>query len=133
MYNFYNNILTLPKKNIMSLKKTVDKILREKNRSLSWLAHSIGKTFDGLRLGLLNESVKYKDIVAMARILEVSPAFFFETGVKDPNAEENLLAEPKSEYGELKANLKTCKDLIATLKDQVKDKERIISLLKKDK
>ncbi|WP_316811721.1 hypothetical protein [Pedobacter heparinus] len=117
----------------MSLKATVDKILREKNRSLSWLAHSIGKTFDGLRLGLLNESVKYKDIVAMAGILEVSPGFFFDTAPKKPQTDENMVAEPKSEYGELKANLRTCKELITTLKDQVKDKERIISLLKEGK
>lgn len=113
----------------MSLKTTVDKILREKNRSLSWLAHSIGKTFDGLRLGLLNESVKYKDIVAMSNILEVSPAFFFETESKNSEFDDNMVAESKTEYGELKSNLKTCKDLINTLKDQVKDKERIISLL----
>lgn len=109
----------------MSLKATVDKILKEKNRSLSWLAHGIGKTFDGLRLGLINESIKYKDIIMMANLLEVSPAFFFHTEASN----EHLVAEPKSEYGDLKANLKTCKDLITTLKDQVKDKERIISML----
>jgi hypothetical protein len=117
----------------MSLKATVDKILKEKNRSLSWLAKGVGRTFDGLRLALINESIKYKDIIIMADLLEVPPAYFFNTGVPKFPANDNLLAEPESEYGSLKANLKTCNDLISTLKDQVKDKEIIISLLKEGK
>lgn len=116
----------------MSLKATVDKILKEKHRSLSWLAHGIGKTFDGLRLGLINESVKYKDILLIADKLEVSPCSLFNES-KGFLHQDNLLAEPGAEYGDLKANLKTCKELISTLKDQVKDKERIISLMKEGK
>jgi len=35
----------------MSLKEIIDQILKDKHRSLSWLAAEMGKTFDGLRLG----------------------------------------------------------------------------------
>lgn len=117
----------------MALKATIDKILKERNRSLSWLAHGIGKTFDGLRLGLLNESVKYKDIILIAEKLEVSPCVLFdeEKGYQIQN--NTIPVEAGPEYGDLRANLKTCKELISTLKDQVKDKERIINLMKEDK
>ncbi|MDR6782048.1 hypothetical protein ABIE26_001463 [Pedobacter africanus] len=118
----------------MALKATIDKILKDKNRSLSWLAHGIGKTFDGLRLGLLNESVKYKDILLIAEKLEISPCVLFNEGKGyQQNHKDNMLAEPVSEYGDLKANLRTCKELISTLKDQVKDKERIINLMQDEK
>jgi hypothetical protein len=117
----------------MSLKGTVDKILKEKHRSLSWLAKGIGKTFDGLRLALINESLKYKDIVMMANLLEVHPSFFFETEPNDAYGQDDILSEPKQEYGDFKGSLKTYKELVSALKDQVKDKERIISLLSEGK
>ncbi|WEK17424.1 MAG: hypothetical protein P0Y49_11525 [Candidatus Pedobacter colombiensis] len=115
----------------MSLKAIIDGIIRDKHRSLSWLAISMGKTFDGLRLGLINESIKYKDILLMAEILEVSPCCFFKSA-EDLDAEQNMVAEAHVEYGDLKATLKSCKELVATLKDQINDKERIITLLTKE-
>jgi len=114
----------------MSLKANIDRILRDKHRSLSWLAVSMGKTFDGLRLGLINESIKYKDMLIMAEILNVSPCTFFKTPEDDLSTtlQNNIVAEPASEYGD---SLKSCKELAAALKDQLKDKERIILLLNK--
>jgi len=114
----------------MSLKAIIDGIIRDKHRSLSWLAASMGKTFDGLRLGLINESIKYKDILLMAEILEVSPCCFFNTEGLD--ADPNMVSEPAVEYGDLKSTLKSCKEMVATLKDQINDKERIITLLSKE-
>jgi len=110
----------------MSLKTIVDGILKDQHRSLSWLAEQMSKTFDGLRLGLIKESIKYKDILLMAQILNVSPCDFFELPEKTINPKQSTLAEAAAEYGD---NLKNCRELNTTLKDQLKDKERIISLL----
>lgn len=116
----------------MSLKAIIDGIIRDKHRSLSWLAISMGKTFDGLRLGLINESIKYKDILLMAEILEVSPCCFFNKNGEGLEADQNMVSEPPAEYGDLKSSLKSCKEMVATLKDQINDKERIITLLSKE-
>lgn len=110
----------------MSLKTIIDQILREEHRSLSWLAVGMGKTFDGLRLALINESLKYKDIVIMAKVLNTSPSRFFKAEEELSTLQNNLVAEPASEYGD---SLRSCRELTAALKDQLKDKERIISLL----
>lgn len=113
----------------MSLKENIDQILSDKHRSLSWLALHMGKTFDGLRLGLINESIKYKDILTMAEVLHVSPCVFFKSADNNFSTEQNnILAESITEYG---TSLKSCKELNAALKDQLKDKERIIVLLNK--
>ena len=117
----------------MSLKNIVDGILKEKSRPMSWLADEMGKTFDGLKLSLVKGSIKYNDIIEMAKTLEVSPAVFFQTEQaygRDNNG-DSILAETKENYGDLKGNLKNCKEMLATLKDQLKDKEMIISLLNK--
>lgn len=105
----------------MSIKDIVNSILKEKDRPLAWLAKGMRRTDDGLRAGLTNESVKYKDLLIMAKILEVSPSRLFETKDEQPN----LVREPSVEYG----NLKHCEELVISLKNQINDKERIISLL----
>lgn len=110
----------------MSLKAIIDGILKEQHRSLSWLALEMGKTFDGLRLGLINESIKYKDILLMSKTLKVSPSSFFKASEFGKPTQQHNVTEPSVEYGD---NLKNCRELTATLKDQLKDKERIISLL----
>lgn len=111
----------------MSLKEIVYGILKEKRRSVTWLAEEMGRTFDGLRTGLVNESVKYKDMVVMAEVLKVSPNRFFETIEEHPDPEQNMVSEESIEY----KRLKSCEELVATLKKQINDKERIISLLTK--
>lgn len=116
----------------MELKVVVDGLLKEKNRSMSWLAEEMGKTFDGLKLSLLKGSIKYNDIVEMARILEVHPAFFFSGGTNlypIGNETTTTVSEPEAEYSNSKNNLKNCKEMLAALKDQLKDKDMIISLL----
>lgn len=118
----------------MDLKTTVDEILKEKNRTFSWLVEKMGKTFDGLKLSLLKESLKYKDIKKMAEILEISPAALFEADTNTYKSEgrAGTLAESKSDYQDLKNNLKNCKEMVSALKDQIKDKDTIILLMKKD-
>lgn len=118
----------------MSLKNIVDGILKEKSRPMSWLADEMGKTFDGLKLSLVKGSIKYNDIIEMAKTLEVPPAVFFqtETVYADYHNGGPVLAETKENYGDLKGNLKNCKEMLAALKDQLKDKEMIISLLSKE-
>lgn len=110
------------------LKKIVDDILRKQNRSLSWLASEMGKTFDGLKLSLVKESIKYVDLRRMAEILEVSPAIFFD----DVSSQTNVVEEEEQHYSGLKIELRSCRELAETLKSQLKDKEHIIRLLLKE-
>lgn len=117
----------------MDLKFTVDAILKERKRPFSWLAVQMGWTFDGLKLSLTTESIKYRDLNAMAAVLEVSPMVFF----KEPSAiltgleGESDNPEISTRQSALKQALKSCKELNTALKDQVKDKDRIISLMSK--
>lgn len=109
----------------MKLKAIIDILLRDQNRSLSWLAAEMNKTFDGLKLSLVKESIKYIDIKRMAVILDVPAACFF----KEEDRNDYVLAEEKVEYSSLKTELAACKELVETLKSQISDKERIINLL----
>lgn len=109
----------------MRLKKIVDKALTDQNRSLSWLAGEMNKTFDGLKLSLVKGSLKYTDIIKMAEVLKLSTSYFFE----EEDALTSMVEEEKIEYLSLKAELSACKELTATLKNQVADKEKIIELL----
>lgn len=114
-------------KKIMSLKNTVLRILKEKHRSLSWLAKGIGKTFDGLNLALKNESLKYKDIIVMANLLEIHPGVLFNDENHDLKG-DNLLSEPKSGYLDFRTK-SMYDDLMDTMRDQLNDKDKIIALL----
>lgn len=115
----------------MNLKQTVDEILKSKTRSLRWLAAEMDKTPDGLKLSLVRHSIKYVDIITMAKILEVPVGRFFESNTADAKITEQTAQgiDLKSEEADLKANLRTCRELIAALKDQIRDKDRIIALL----
>lgn len=116
----------------MYLKNIVDEILKDKARSLSWLAVQMGKTFDGLKLSLVKESLKYKDLSEMARILEVSPNTFFQSELPPyTRVNSENIQDAKTALDE-KGNAKTYKDLVAALRDQLKDKEKIISLMSKN-
>lgn len=115
----------------MVLKNKVEEVLKKKKRSMSWLAEEMGKSVDGLRLSLVRESIKYVDINKMAEILEVPAALFF------PNSSElyqeissvSKVSESGSEFEELKYY----KGMVALLKDQLNDKQKIITLLSNSK
>jgi hypothetical protein len=109
----------------MELKKIVDKALKDQNRSLSWLAGEMNKTFDGLKLSLVKGSIKYIDIIKMADVLKVPAAYFFE----EESLMESMVEEERIEYYSLKSDLNSCKELTKTLKSQLVDKEKIIELL----
>lgn len=119
----------------MPLKSVVDEILKDKNRPMSWLAEEMGKTFDGLKLSLVRGSIKYNDMIVMARVLEVSIDVFFPEEVNPYSKGKNpiFFSEPTEEYSSTKTELKNCKEMIAILRDQIKDKEKIISLLSKSR
>ncbi|MBE9600866.1 hypothetical protein [Pedobacter sp. MC2016-24] len=118
----------------MNLKQTVDAILKSKSRSLRWLATEMDKTPDGLKLSLVRHSIKYIDIISMSAILDVPISKFFEPEPASEQDQEKALlaAEQKTEDIDLKNSLKAYRELISTLKDQIKDKDRIIKLLDKD-
>lgn len=118
----------------MYLKEVVNKMLKERNRSLSWLAMEMGKTFDGLKLGLTRGSIKYTDLKRMANILDIPVSGFFEeSSDNEGGILKNTLGEEEAQYISMKNELNSCKELIITLKSQLKDKERIIELLSKTK
>lgn len=100
---------------------------------MTWLSIEMEKTFDGLKLSLTRGSIKYNDIIAMSKALEVPPATFFQTETTPNNhkGSQSLMGEQKGEYSELKNNLKNCREMLTILKDQIKDKDKIISLLSK--
>ncbi|MHB1179493.1 MAG: hypothetical protein ACYCZO_14330 [Daejeonella sp.] len=116
----------------MYLKEVVNKILKERNRSLSWLAMEMGKTFDGLKLGLTRGSIKYTDLKRMADILEIPVSGFFEGGLDyGGETQKNILFEEEPPYLSMKKELNSCKELTNMLKSQLKDKDKIIELLSK--
>lgn len=118
----------------MTLKTIVDGLLKKKNRPLNWLAREMKKTDDGLKLSLVRESIKYADIVTMSRILEVSPLVFFET--EDNSAPKKLAIstndpEAKPAHKVLKQKLENAEEMLAVLRQTLKDREMIINLLGK--
>ena len=118
----------------MYLKEVVNKMLKDRNRSLSWLAMEMGKTFDGLKLGLTRGSIKYTDLKRMADILDIPVSSFFEEPLdNEGGTQKNVLFEEEGQYLSIKNELTSCKELIRTLKSQLKDKEKIIELLSKTK
>jgi hypothetical protein len=118
----------------MHLKEIVNKMLKERNRSLSWLAMEMGKTFDGLKLSLTKGSIKYTDLKRMADILDIPVSIFFEESLyNEPGIQKNILQEEEVHYIKMKNELASCKELINALKSQLKDKEKIIELMSKGK
>ncbi len=117
----------------MYLKTIVSEILKKNNRSLSWLSVEMNKTFDGLKLSLLKGSMKYNDLILMAKILDVPPTIFFEETNPGHVTEKEALkvADGNHVFAHLEGELKNHKELMATLKEQLKDKDKIIFLLSK--
>ena len=117
----------------MYLKETVDKLLKKQNRSLRWLASEMGKSFDGLKLSLVKGSIKYKDMAVLASKIQVHPGELFESDHSGYSVEEwrNVLEEGEIQYTSVKKELLACKELTETLRNQIKDKERIIELIHK--
>ena len=118
----------------MNLKSTVDGILKKHNRRFVWLAAEMNRTFDGLKLSLTTGSIKYRDIERMANLLEVPAQTFFSEAsapLADPTG-KSIQKQVTPEHSELKQALKSCKELNAALRDQIKDKDKIIALLSKN-
>ncbi|WP_432714000.1 hypothetical protein [Pedobacter sp.] len=117
----------------MYLKTIVGEILKKNNRSLSWLSVEMNKTFDGLKLSLMKGSMKYNDLLLMAKILDVPPTIFFEETNPSHMTEKEALktAENNHQSTHVDLELKNYKELVTTLKEQLKDKDKIIFLLSK--
>lgn len=108
------------------LKNIVDKLLKEHSRPLSWLAGQMDMTSEGLRLSLIKGSIKYNDLKRMSTVLDVPVSVFFSE-----HAPDSIASEDKVQYGGLKSELASCREVIEALKGQLKDKERIINLIAK--
>lgn len=121
----------------MSLKETVEKILEEQQRSLSWLATEMGKTFTGLKMSLVNESIKYADLKKMVDILNIPITILFDgsTSQKIKGNYNNqagtsmLLNDPEVKYKKIEVD--GLKKQIQLLESKLVDKDKIIELLTK--
>lgn len=120
----------------MDLKAAVDAVLEKDNRSLNWLATQMDRTFDGLKLSLVKGTIKYTDILKMADILKVPAADFFpqqgtvtqiQSGKRNIQANNSTVAEPEGGYHSSRELLLL--EQIELLKNQIRDKERIIDLM----
>ncbi|MXV14902.1 hypothetical protein [Hufsiella ginkgonis] len=112
------------------LKEIVYKLLKEQDRPLGWLATEMDMTPDGLKLSLTNESMKYTNLKLMATVLNVAPEYFF-SGVTAEIAAANIVNDELAAFQHLKQELAASKELVETLKSQLRDKDRIIDLLGK--
>lgn len=103
-----------------TLKNIVDQHLKERGRSFTWLAGEMGRTYYGLRLGLINGSIKYNDIIRLLHLLDIKPNMFFglEEGATDSSSKNS------------KALYNDCMELLSVLKFQLLDKDKIIALMK---
>ena len=117
----------------MYLKTIVGEILKKHNRSLSWLSVEMNKTFDGLKLSLLKGSMKYNDLILIAKILNGPPTVFFEetNPTHCTQKEELKIVDGEHHHSQLEIENRNYKDMILTLREQLKDKDKIISLLSK--
>jgi hypothetical protein len=120
----------------MSLKTVVDDLLKEQKRSFSWLATEMGRTIDGLKLSLINETIKFSDLKKMQTILNVPIAVFFENTIstqkiKGNNNNLNQGSGSVTITAEGKSEIEYLKRMIEVLEKQLKDKDLIIELLKK--
>ncbi|MGZ3999585.1 MAG: hypothetical protein ACXVIY_03105 [Mucilaginibacter sp.] len=119
----------------MSLKPIVDAVLKEQSRSFSWLASEMDRTIDGLKLALINETIKYSDLKKLVKILNVPVTMLFEgettvqniKGSYNTQASKSVVAEPDLEY---KKENERLIEQVNQLKSQLDDKNEIISLMK---
>lgn len=120
----------------MSLKSAVEEILESQQRSLSWLASEMDKTFTGLKMSLVNESIKYNDLKKMVQILNVPISILFEGSkhiqkikgsYNNQAGSDMMLNEPAVEYKKQEAD--GLRKQVAILESQLKDKDKIIELL----
>jgi len=104
------------------VKDIVAELLKKDKRSASWLSEKMGMTPDGLRLSLVNETIKYSSVVRLCGILGVRASLLF-------GEEERLTSElvKHDEIASIPRNDE--RTIIKLLKEQIKDKQLIIDLL----
>ncbi|RFZ84794.1 hypothetical protein DYU05_04080 [Mucilaginibacter terrenus] len=112
----------------MILKDAVDRVLSDQKRSLSWLANEMNRTVDGLRLALVNGSIKYNDLVRLVEVLDVPVAILFPKRLNEETSNGTSFSETAIAY---KLQMEVLKENIDILKNTIKDKEKIIELLSK--
>ncbi|WP_133300159.1 hypothetical protein [Mucilaginibacter terrenus] len=113
---------------VMILKDAVDRVLSDQKRSLSWLANEMNRTVDGLRLALVNGSIKYNDLVRLVEVLDVPVAILFPKRLNEETSNGTSFSETAIAY---KLQMEVLKENIDILKNTIKDKEKIIELLSK--
>jgi hypothetical protein len=107
------------------VKDIVAELLKKEKRSASWLSEKMDMTPDGLRLSLVNETIKYSSVVRLCGILGVKASLLF-------GEDEVLRVALDDKQGEIASIPRNDeRQLVKLLKEQVKDKQLIIDLLVK--
>ena len=121
----------------MTLKESVEKILEEQKRTLTWLAGEMDRTYSGFKLSLENETIKYSDIKKMQELLNVPMTVLFDTSTTiyqknkgGYNAVTNN-SQVNEDAGIYKNENQILRDKIVILENTIKDKQHIIDLLSK--
>ena len=117
----------------MNLKTIVDKALKSERRTFDWLCTELEMTPQGLRGALTNENLKFKDLKKLVSLLNISIDRLFENYISQHIEGDNN--NQISQVGEATVMYRTENDrlneLVIELRNQIKDKEEIIQLLKK--
>lgn len=122
-----DNFFSVIERNIRQQAKTL-------GITLSDLAKHIEMTEAGFYKMLSTDSIKVKTLKKVSEVLKQPVAYFFDdhssaSSYETASSSFNL-AEPPAQYGSEKEGLKK---QISLLESQLKDKEKIIQLLSKDR
>jgi hypothetical protein len=120
----------------MSLYDKVLFLLKEQNRTMVWLATQMDMTDDGLKSGLVKESLKFRDLMKLCGILGINLTFFEEDGPilsREPNPPGSYSTVSAAKMNEYKVKLTSCEKLVESLKENLKDKEKLIAYLEEKK
>jgi len=121
----------------MTLRQIVEQLLKDSPKSMADLATEMDRTYDGFKLSLNKESIKYSDLKKLATILNVPIELLFVSGTTNIQSQKggsyntmahsSTLHEPATEY--IRKELDGLKKQVTLLESQIVDKDRIIELL----
>lgn len=85
----------------MTLHAMVIDLLKKKRETFKWLSTEMGMTEDGLKYSLTKETLKFRDILRLAKILRIQPEYFLALDKKHYSinaGDNNLIANEGSSF-----------------------------------
>jgi hypothetical protein len=120
----------------MNLKFIIDENLRARSRTFKWLVGEVGISHDGLKAGLENETIKWKDFKKVLSVLDLPIQLFFEgdktvqkiKGNNNTQAINSIWSEPEVLL-KRENEVERLKEKVRLLESQIEDKNKIIELI----